>query len=161
MSAFLDALKKNRPWVNRFTRFDYREAFQDYRDVYEKTCRLQLSEMQDYVFGASAFMDELEQHWKKQFFFNRTAERVDCRMTAVSYFIPMLLLCDEERARVFAEALKQERESRYPKEKLGISDYETILNGFRFSILGVDIERKHLSKTKDAPVRKENDGNPS
>lgn len=141
----LSAITQTKPWLNRFTRFEYRKAFAEYTDLFGESYRQVIAAQ-----GAEAFaetlLDALDAYWKKQHFWNRAAARVDCRQMVIVYLSPMLMKLGEEDS---CEALRLCWAKRWPDREYRVSSYEKLLNGFRNSVLGIDLAGKHYDEDSD------------
>ena len=94
-------------------------------------------------------MDTLEAAWKKQRFWNRTAVRIDEKRVIVTFLAPMLLEEPDPMCGRLAGMLRQGWADRWPKEAYQMTTYAVLKSGFRNTILGIDLERKHLDPKKD------------
>ena len=146
MEELLKAIRRGRPWIDSFTRFTYRDAFSQYRIKYEPV----------YVGAAQAYasmerlagelVEAIEAAWKKEKFWNRSAARVDDKMMLVAYLTPMLLASQETRCHELAEAICAAWNEKFPENAYKTADYETLLNGFRNTIMGFDFAGKHFKE---------------
>lgn len=143
--TLLTAVTQTKPWLNRFTRFEYRKAFAEYTALYGEAYRQAIA-AEDPVVLADAVLDGLEAYWKKLFFLNRAAARIDCRQVVIVYLSPMLCKQGEE---AFCEILRQRWAKRWPDTEYRVTSYEKLLNGFRNSVLGIDLAGKHYDEDSD------------
>ncbi len=143
MERLLRAVVDGREWVDSFTRYGYREAFERYCALHEADCAAAVREEEPDAL-ARALLDAMEEGWKRQRLWNRGAARADSKMVVVVYLTPMLLRSDESRCASFAQALCQAWNARWPDDAYRTAEYEDILGGFRHSILGIDLENKHI-----------------
>lgn len=143
----LTAITQTRPWLERFTRFEYRKAFSEYTEQYGEVYRQEIARTEDLPALADLLLDGLKAHWKKQLLWNRTSVRIDCRQMVILYLSPMLLKQGEE---AFSELLRQRWAERWPNTEYRISSYKKLLNGFRNSVLGIDLENKHYEEDTDS-----------
>lgn len=147
MSSLANAIIKGKSWIQRFTRYEYRDAFKEYKEQHFSDCYTEISGSDDLKELALCLTEELDASVARMFFLNRAGARVDIKMMIVSFFVPMLL--ENKECLSFCEIFRDTWNERKPEDKFEISDYEKILNGFRHSILGIDLERKHFSREKD------------
>lgn len=145
MEPLLRAVTDGKKWVDGFTRYGYREAFERYCALYEADYASAARESEPDAL-AETLLDALEQHWKRQRFWSRAAERADGKMVVVTYLTPMLLRAREPRCAPFAEALCKAWNARWPDDAYRTAEYETILGGFRHTVLGIDLENKHIGE---------------
>ena len=96
------AIQNGRPWLDRFTRLEYRKAFRAYMDQYGKDCLALIQNAQDPEVLAEEVLGELEAGRKKLRFWNRGERIFDEKQTVIKYFAPMLLeLGCEDFAQIF------------------------------------------------------------
>jgi len=148
IDSLLRAIRRGKPWIDRFTRYGYREAFQEYRTEYEELFRLALQSVEPSEL-AEKLVEAIEKEWKAEHFWNRAKARVDDKMVIVSYLTPMLLGSREERCGALAVELCRVWNERFPKDPYCMADYDRLMNGFRRSILGIDLEHKHIHERED------------
>ena len=143
MERLLRAVADGKEWVDSFTRYGYRRAFERYCALYAA----------DYAAAArdgdpddlsAALLDALAESWRKLRLWNRAAARSDSKMVVVTYLTPMLLRAEEPCCRQLALALCREWNARWPGDAYCTAPFETIVNGFRHSVLGIDLENKHI-----------------
>lgn len=145
MERLLRAVVDGREWVDGFTRYGYREAFERYCALHGADCAGVVREEEPDVL-ARALLDALAENWKRQRLWNRGAARADCKMVVVVYLTPMLLCAEEPRCAPFAQALCRAWNARWPDDAYRTAGHEDILGGFRHSILGIDLENKHIGE---------------
>ena len=80
---------------------------------------------------------------------SRKAVRVSEKQVIVNFLSPMLLDQPDVQCGRLAGALRQGWADRWPKDEYHLTTYEVIQSGFRFAIMGIDLERKHLDPRKD------------
>ena len=146
MEELLKAIRHGRSWINSFTRFAYRDAFGQYRTAYEPVFVGAVQAYESAEKLAGEIVDAIEAGWQKERFWNRSAARVDDKMMLVAYLTPMLLASQETRCHQLAAAICQAWNRKFPKNTYETADYETVLDGFRNSIMGFDLEGKHIEK---------------
>ena len=141
----LTALRDGKYWIDRFTRFSYREAFAEYRGLYLPLYTAAVEQFPPQEL-ADQLLDALEEAWKKDRPWNRAAARVNTKMVLVAYLTPMLLSAGSDPCAVFAQTLCDAWNARRPKDGYETADYDSLLGGFRNSIMGIDFESKHYDK---------------
>ena len=136
------AVRCKRKWIDRFTRFEYREAFAEYKSLYAEAflCELEKSSPEEF---ADKYIGLISDSISKERFFGRASCRVDCQMTIITFLCPMLESID---ASAYASSICTRWNKEFKDEKVSSTDYNTLLNGFRNSVLGIDLENKHFSK---------------
>ena len=145
MDELLEAIRHGKPWLDSFTRYAYREAFGQYRQEFSRRYMEAAAAAETPESLARALVDGIEKSWKQEHFWNRSAAKVDDKMMLVAYLTPMLLSSGEQCA-ALAQALCRTWNSRWPDRAYETADYDTILNGFRHSIMGIDVESKHIGR---------------
>ena len=146
MEELLKAIRHGRPWIDSFTRFAYRDAFNQYRAMYEPVYVGAVQAYESMEKLAQEIVDAIETGWKKEKFWNRSAARVDDKMMLVAYLTPMLLASQEVRCHELAAAICTAWNEKFPQNTYETADYATLLDGFRNSIMGFDFEGKHYNK---------------
>ena len=146
MEELLKAIRHGRPWINSFTRFAYRDAFAEYRTTYEPVYAGAVQAYDSPEKLANELVDAIEAGWKKERFWNRSAARVDDKMMLVAYLTPMLLGSREVRCHDLAQAICDAWNRKFPQNTYETADYDTLINGFRNSIMGFDFEGKHINR---------------
>lgn len=141
----INALSPSKYWVNSFTRYEYRQAFQQYSDSFSFMYIEALRQVSDMTTFTNSYLDAVETHWKNIHFWNRAATKVDEKMVVVSYLTPMLLNANDPSCSLFSNELCRLWNNRFPNNTYQTASYEQLLEGFRHSILGLDMESKHLS----------------
>lgn len=142
----LEAIKEGKPWLDNFTRYNYREAFRKYCDKYEMLYRATLHNSSSPNDLAQKIVQGIEDGWKKERIWNRGAARVNDKMMVIAYLTPMLLASGEEACHALAEAICQCWCRRWPENTYQTASFDTLLRGFRHSVLGIDFEGKHMDK---------------
>ncbi len=145
MERLLCAVIDGREWVDGFTRYGYREAFERYCALYEADYARAACETEPDAL-ACALLDALAEKWKRKRLWNRAAARADSKMVVVVYLTPMLLRAKEPRCANLAHSLCEAWNARWPDDAYRTAEYESILSGFRHSILGIDLENKHIDE---------------
>ena len=129
---YLDAVLDGKAWLGAFRRKTYPEAYERYCARYAAAFA---AAAEDASFPA-AFAEALTAKLKKVFFWNRAAAWSDAKMMLVSYLLPMAAQ---------REALAAAWNRKNPKDPVKPADYETILAGFRSTVLGFDLSKREKS----------------
>lgn len=140
-------------WLPQFQRREYPKAFQKYREIYGprfaaevRGCEEDLGKLEQL---ANELLDALEQGWKAERFWNRSAARADQRHMIIVFFSPMLLEEKDPLCGRLAGMIRQCWADRWPKDEYHLTTYEVLQNGFRNAIFGIDLAGKHLDPSKD------------
>ena len=149
IETLLSAIVAAKEWLPRFTRLEYKRAFSDYTARFESSFSEALTSYNDGSALSAALMDALENHWKQLHFWNRSSVRSAEKMLIVTFLSPMLLASGNPLSSAFAQELCQEWTKRLPKDSYEVSSYTTIQNGFRNTILGIDISNLSHSHNRD------------
>lgn len=145
MEELLSAIRHGKPWLDSFTRYAYREAFGQYRQEFARRYMAAAQTADSVESLARELVDGIENGWKAERFWNRAAARADDKMMLVAYLTPMLLASGEKCAALAREICRAWNE-RFPDRTYETADYDKILNGFRHSVLGIDMESKHIGR---------------
>ncbi|MBR1689776.1 MAG: hypothetical protein IJ713_03265 [Oscillibacter sp.] len=135
MSGLLNAIRPGKPWLDRFTRRDYEEAFREYGDRFAPLFRTALEETAPDALAVS-LLDGLEEARRKTRLWDRSVERVSEKQMMVVYLSPMLL---QQGWEALARSLREEWCRRWPKDPYDIAPYDVLRYGFRSRILGIDL----------------------
>ena len=146
IEELLKAIIHGKPWIDSFTRFSYRDAFSQYRVQYEASFASAVVQVPSLEELAEQLVAAVEDGWKKERFWNRAAAKVNDKMMLVAYLTPLLLSSQEPLCRAFAPILCQAWNARWPENPYQVADYDAILDGFRNSIMGFDLEGKHIGR---------------
>lgn len=153
VEALCAAVWEAEDWLGQFTRQSYPAAFQRYGErfgpLYAQAVRDTDGDEQALKALADAILDALAADWDRRRFWNRKAVRVSEKQVIVNFLSPMLLDQPDVQCGRLAGALRQGWADRWPKDEYHITTYEVIQSGFRFAIMGIDLERKHLDPKKD------------
>lgn len=148
MTELLDAIVRAHPWTVRFTRYEYREAFQEYSRRYAPLYAA-AAQTEDVSVLAGEIIDALAQHRAGLHFWNRGAATAEQKTVTVCYLTPMLLQSVEPHCRELAYALCEKWREKWPTDAYEAADFATLADGFRRSIMGIDLANKHLNKDRD------------
>ena len=138
-SPLTAAIQNGRPWLDRFTRLEYRKAFQSYLAQHGEHCSQLIRNSADLRRLAEETLDELEDSRKKLWFWNRGEVVFDEKQTVIKYFAPMLLEMGFEE---FAEIFRDCWNRRWPKDPYEHATYEQLLKSFVHVILGIAMPNK-------------------
>lgn len=147
MSAVHSAVTNGHKWVEKFTRYEYRETFDQYRQTFENAVTEEILNCPDTGVLCETFLKELEVSRKKVRFWNRSTTAMEEKMTIVTYFVPMLLKSQEEKVKTFSEVFRNHWIKRFPNDPFDCTSYDVLISGFRHTILGIDVDR--LRRKKD------------
>lgn len=140
-------------WLPRFRRQEYLKAFREYQEkfapLYAQAVRETEGDLEALERLSNEILDGLEDGWKRQRFWNRTAVQVDEKQCVVKFLSPMLLEQPDPLCGRLAGMLRQNWADRWPKDSYQITTAEVLQNGFRNSILGIDLLSKHLDGKRD------------
>jgi len=145
----LHAIQESRFWLDRFARREYPKAFREYTEQYGAAFAAETAAAESLDTLAETFLDALEDGWKRRRFWNRSAVRVDEKRMIVSYLSPMLMKLEGTLCPQFAQCLQSHWKARWPKDDYGIATYEVLQDGFRNSVLGIDLANKHIDPERD------------
>ena len=140
-------------WLPRFRRKEYPKAFQEYQDRFGPLYAQAVAEAGGDLAAleqlANEILDALEAGWKRRRFWDRSAVRVEEKQVIVSFLSPMLLEQPDPLCGRLAGLLRQGWADRWPKDAYQMTTAEVLQKGFRNSILGIDLEGKHLDRERD------------
>lgn len=145
----LEAIVKAHPWTVRFTRYEYREAFQAYTQCYAPLYARAAAQTEDISALADEIVDALAQQRAGLRFWSRSATVAEQKTVTVCYLTPMLLQAEEVRCRELAYALRDKWRERWPSDGYETADFATLADGFRRSVMGIDLANKHLNRERD------------
>ena len=147
------AVWEAKAWLPRFRKNEYAKAMREYREYFGpgyvravKETEGDLTKLEDL---ANGILEELEAGWKRRRFWERSAVRVEEKQMIVDFLSPMLLEEPDPLCGRLAGMLRQGWADRWPKDSYQITTFEILQNGFRNSILGIDLSVKHLDPTRD------------
>ena len=139
-NEMVKAIVCGRKWTDKFTRYEYREAFLEYYKSFGRAAEKAASEAGSAKVFASELVELVQKAIESEHFFNRGAARADSCMTLVAYFCPML---EKLGLKEYSDSLCNAWNKVFPKRPVASESFETILGGFRHSIMGIDLENKH------------------
>ena len=147
IQTMLRAITDTADPVKNFSRYDYRPAFRAYCETYAPVFAAAVENMQTDQL-AEQLLDALQQSRRKLHFWNRGAALAEQKMVVVAYFSPMLLSIPDPGCTELAQVLREKWNARWPEDSYDVADYEKIVDGFRRSILGIDLAGKHIGRTE-------------
>lgn len=152
-AELFDAVRKGGPWLERFNRREYPEAFREYMERFGPAYRTALGEAGEDEAALQAladrFLDELEAGWRRQRIWNRAAAKANEKQMLVEYLSPMLLELEAPGPR-FAAVLRDRWAARWPKNVYYTASYAKIRRGFRNVILGIELGDRQRDPEEDA-----------
>ena len=140
------AVQDSKPWMERFTRQQYPDAFREYQNHYALPYRNAIHNADSPEHLAKILLDALEQGWKTESFWRRSTRIFAEKQMVVVYLAPMLADAGEK---TFAHCLRDEWCRRRPKDHWKIAPYETIRDSFRTTIMGIVVEPRHTETEDD------------
>ena len=151
IDALCAAVWEAERWMKQFNRKEYPGAFRRYGEKFAPLYVEAVQEAED-LEGLQALADDmldaLERRWKRRWL-GRGALMVDERQMIVSFLSPMLLEQPDPLCGRLAGMLRQGWADRWPKDAYQMTTAEVLQKGFRNSILGIDLEGKHLDRERD------------
>lgn len=135
--ALLEAIQDARPWMRRFTKKTYPQAFQDYTVQFGGLFREALRDAgeADFTALADTLLDGLAESWSRQRFWNRASVQMNDKQMLVCFLSPMLL--EDPDCAPLAEALREGWAARWPKEPYQTATAKQLQKGFRPTFLGI------------------------
>ena len=132
-----------RPWLERFRRRDYRDAFLEYTERFGPLYMAAVKEAGEEGLPAlaSALLDGLEEGWKRHHFWDRGIAKAGEKQMVVDYLSPMLLGLETPGCARLAELLRDGWTARWPKDSYQLASHAEIQSGFRHAILGIEIRK--------------------
>ena len=131
-------------YLDRFTRRGYPAAFRDYTERFSPayTAAVRETAGEDAALDAlaDAVLAGLEQGWRSQRFWNRSAVRANEKQMMVSFLTPMLLELEEPLCARFAQVLRDRWAARWPRDAYQAATYAEIKSGFRYAIMGIPLQ---------------------
>ncbi len=139
-AALLEAVQGGKPWIRRFTKKEYAQAFQEYTDRFGPLCTAVLAKPESLPALTEEFLDALEAGWQRQRPWNRTVALMNDKQMIVTYLSPMLQKLEGGTA--LAEQIRDGWNARWPKDAYQNGVYEELLGGFRSTFLGFELLRR-------------------
>lgn len=136
-TELLSAVRDCKPWLVRFTRTEYAEAFREYERTYATVYRGAIREAGGNLSGlASELLDALADGWRREKFWKRSTRRFEEKQMIFRYLSPMLLEIGDAE---FAACLREAWRARWPKDAYKTVTWRKLQDGFRLTVLGVEI----------------------
>lgn len=135
----LAAIQERKPWLERFTRTEYADAFRAYTFRFTPVCRAALAERPPEELAAE-LAAALEEGRKRERFWNRSTRAFEEKQMVVAYFGPMLL--DMGRGD-FVEAFRAEWARRWPKDTWKAVPFDKLRRSFRRTFMGFEVPDRH------------------
>lgn len=139
------AFQETRPWIDDFRKRTYEKAFRAYMERFGPSYLEAVQDAGEEGLQrlAGEILDGIEAGWKRQRPWNRSAARVMEKQMAVDYLSPMLLELPEPLCQTLCDLLREEWAARWPKDAYGAASYAQLKKGFRDTIMGIEIGRRH------------------
>ena len=143
MDAQLLLAVEDCPWLDRFCRQDYRDAFREYTERFGPLYMAAAAEAGEEGLPrlAEELLDALEASWQRQRFWNRSAARANGKQMVVFYLTPMLMGLEGSGCRRLAELLAEAWIARWPEDRYHLATYEEIQSGFRRTFMGIELRK--------------------
>ena len=135
--VLLEALRDGDPWLERFDKRRYGDAFQEYTERFGPLYREAVRET-----GAEILAGELVEALRagrRRRFWGRAAQAFAEKQMMVVYLAPMLREIGEE---AFGELLREAWARQWPRDAYEISSREEIQGGFRDTLFGIEWKRR-------------------
>lgn len=142
------AVQETKPWIDDFRKRTYEKAFRAYTDRFGPSYVEAVREAGEEGLQrlAGEVLDGIEAGWKRQRPWNRAAVRVMEKQMAVDYLSPMLLELLEPLCKTLCELLRDGWAARWPKDAYGTTTYQELKQGFRDTIMGIELGRRRRDK---------------
>lgn len=135
-----EAIQNPRPWLARFRKREYPEAFRDYRELYGPLFDRAAREAEDVTVLAEELAAAWERGWRRHGFFSRSTVQAEEKQVLTVYLSPMLLEREEPAARTLCRCLREVWAGRRPRDAYQLASFETLQAGFQDSILGIPLK---------------------
>ena len=133
----LSAIRDRKPWLERFTRTEYENAFAEYQTRYGVILKGAVRNAGDNASAlAEELLDEIAKGWALEKFWKRSARRFEEKQMIFLYLSPMLLEIGEE---AFATSLRDAWRKRWPKDAYEVVTWRKLKKGFRLTIMGIAV----------------------
>ena len=127
IDALCVPLDEAKSWLDRFTRREYEKGFRAFCERFGPAYDQAVAEAgEDLTALADAILDAVEERWRHQHFWNRSAVRVNHKQVLVSFL-----------------------SERWPKDAYRITTYAVLKKGFRNAIMGIDLNNRHMDPDRD------------
>ena len=136
-AELLSAIRERKPWLERFTRTEYEQAFAEYQTRYGVLWKGAARNAGDDASAlAEELLDEIATGWASERFWKRSARRFEEKQMIFLYLSPMLLELGEES---FATSLRDAWRKRWPKDAYEVVTWRKLKKGFRLTIMGIAV----------------------
>lgn len=136
-TELLSAVQDCKPWLVRFTRAEYAEAFREYERTYAAAYRGAIRAAGGDLSGlAGELLDALADGWAREKFWKRSTRRFEEKQVIFCYLTPMLLEMGDAE---FAACLRDTWRARWPKDAYKAVTWRKLQDGFRLTVMGVEI----------------------
>ena len=140
-AARLEAVQDGKPWIKRFTKKEYAQAFAEYTARFGPLYEAPLAKPESLPALAEELLDGIAAGWQRQRPWNRTVALMNDKQMLVTYLSPMLQTL--EGGAVLADLIRDGWAARWPKDAYQNGNFEELLGGFRSTFLGFEIFRKN------------------
>lgn len=134
----LKAVLDSRPWLERFQRRKYRDAFLDYTEQFGPLYMAAAAQDGPERL-AEQLLDGMAESWAGRRRWDRGTAKANTKQMMVCYLTPMLLGLEGEACTALAGLLQKGWETRWPGDGYGMATYAEISAGFRNTIMGFEI----------------------
>lgn len=150
------AVLEDKIWMEHFSRTEYFNAFRAYTQQYGPAYMELVRGQDDAALTAMAneLLDAVAAAAAKVRIWNRFNVRFNAKQMIIGYLSPMLLGLEEDGCRRFAEILRNEWSTRWPKEAYELATYKMIRAGFRRMVLSLEL-KDNLREQEDEIVEQE------
>ena len=136
-AELLSAIRERKPWLERFTRTEYEEAFREYQTRYGVLWKGAVRNAGETASAlAEELLDEIAQGWASERFWKRSSRRFEEKQMIFLYLSPLLLEIGEE---AFAASLRDAWRKRWPKDAYEVVTWRKLKKGFRLTIMGIAV----------------------
>lgn len=144
MEMLCRAFQETQPWIERFRKRTYEEAFRDYTERFGPGYLAAVREAGEEGLPnlAEEILGGLQEGWKRRRPWDRGVVRVQEKQMAVYYLSPMLLELPEPRCRTLCGLLRDGWCTRWPKDGYGAATYQELMRGFRDTFMGIPIGKQ-------------------
>ena len=120
IDALCVPLDEAKSWLDRFTRREYEKGFRAFCERFGPAYDQAVAEAgEDLTALADAILDAVEERWRHQHFWNRSAVRGNHKQVLVSFLSPMLLDREGTGCPDLARVLCERWGERWPKDAEG------------------------------------------
>ena len=113
-AARLEAVQDGKPWIKRFTKKEYAQAFAEYTARFGPLYEAALAKPESLPALAEELLDGIAAGWQRQRPWNRTVALMNDKQMLVTYLSPMLQTL--EGGAVLADLIRDGWAARWPKD---------------------------------------------